>query len=1204
MSATGGRSDLRPAAVLPSFRLVLIVGCAIASLRLVPSAACAVPSPPDENRDTPDRAYRRLFIAPRAYPDSILDPAARDSALSQLIHLPSTHLTSIRGSTTRWRSIGPTNVGGRVTDLAIDPTNGARWFAATVGGVWRTTDSGHRWVRVSDRDASSIGMLPGVFGAVVVVPGTGEVIVGGGDPSYFDPARSGGKGLWHSTSSGDAGTWTPENASALESAVIFRLRVGPNQDIYAATSAGLYWRHLVNGAPVWEVCRNMTTPCCDVLIDGRTTPPTIDVATYTGAGIQRDSGTGWSALSLPFGALTPGAIALARAPSKPDVLYARVSRLDPPKEIWKTQMLGIYRSDDNGQHWTTVTPKSPSSSCSVPDNEVTWDENHDDVAYAGYNSTIAVDPSDEKKVYCGERRLLHSSDSGAHWCALWQSANANYREDNAPNPWFDMRNSRAHDDIHAITFDPSLGRQRVIVGDDGGVQGLEPDLPSQPFFWTDLNHGLNVTEFYRLTTQQAQQSITAGGTQDNGSLVTYGNRTWFRDYQCDTQEIGVDAAYGCTVYGHCNRDDYGRPYPLEGIPSMIPGSELRWQSILPTSPVYPPVAASVTVPRHVLACARGDLPTLVQSANGQSFSPVANGNLEHGAEVTALARVESANGLGWYDGFADDPGVLGTIDPGVLAYPDPSPGKTPKSKDLPHRPNAVAVDPTQPLLRAVIASNGDNQSGNLFLTIDGGANWTTTPIGSPATGVAWDPIDPNQIWIATDVGVLRGPVSGSSIGPLATCVDGLPGPISVNDIQASKAGTITIGTMGYGAYQIDLAPDAVTANVALCVRDDVFDHGKPFTPGAPDPEHPVTDLSYPNYQAAASGSSGLQFYNSTDIRVDVPSRSKPKNQVDSVDHVSFESTPIDVPDGFPGTIVDRTPHSGDQARVYVQVTNFGTQPAHDVRVYAMWCDPSVGPLTLPADFWATTIPDPGSSFGPLNSSDWHALSGVGGSTGVVLPLIRPEMPEVARFDWSVPSNVPPHVCLVAFVESVEDPLPAPSRGVLDLATLVPQSRHFAQRNLYPVDGMTTINTDLVDLMDKRGSTFRLRFDRPWLDRATRLAVFLPPNTHGPIRGMKTESPPDPALTSGLRASGLDLRTLFVTDSDSSTIEDLRIDRDAPHSMLVVYGSGTKQDAQRGQRFMIRTEQDSTVLGGATWILRPTISGSRDRKEPKPSRPSK
>ncbi|MFN8547999.1 MAG: hypothetical protein U0527_08565 [Candidatus Eisenbacteria bacterium] len=46
-----------------------------------------------------------------------------------------------------WVFRGPTNVGGRVTDLAVDPRDAAVVYAAAAeGGVLRSTDSGQHWL--------------------------------------------------------------------------------------------------------------------------------------------------------------------------------------------------------------------------------------------------------------------------------------------------------------------------------------------------------------------------------------------------------------------------------------------------------------------------------------------------------------------------------------------------------------------------------------------------------------------------------------------------------------------------------------------------------------------------------------------------------------------------------------------------------------------------------------------------------------------------------------------------------------------------------------------------------------------------------------------------------------------------------------------------------------------------------------------------
>src|SRR5438094_303444 len=42
-----------------------------------------------------------------------------------------------------WQSIGPTNIGGRILDIAPDPSTAGTLYAASAsGGVWKSTDTG------------------------------------------------------------------------------------------------------------------------------------------------------------------------------------------------------------------------------------------------------------------------------------------------------------------------------------------------------------------------------------------------------------------------------------------------------------------------------------------------------------------------------------------------------------------------------------------------------------------------------------------------------------------------------------------------------------------------------------------------------------------------------------------------------------------------------------------------------------------------------------------------------------------------------------------------------------------------------------------------------------------------------------------------------------------------------------------------------
>src|SRR6266508_1426635 len=66
-----------------------------------------------------------------------------------------------RDTAHKWRSLGPTNVSGRLTSIAVDPRDPKRLFVgAAGGGVWRSKDGGRAWETRWDKLASlNIGAL-------------------------------------------------------------------------------------------------------------------------------------------------------------------------------------------------------------------------------------------------------------------------------------------------------------------------------------------------------------------------------------------------------------------------------------------------------------------------------------------------------------------------------------------------------------------------------------------------------------------------------------------------------------------------------------------------------------------------------------------------------------------------------------------------------------------------------------------------------------------------------------------------------------------------------------------------------------------------------------------------------------------------------------------------------------------------------------
>jgi len=79
------------------------------------------------------------------------------------------------------RAIGPSAMGGRISDIKVDPNHPSTWYVAVgSGGVWKTTNSGTTWMPIFDAQASySIGTIEiDPNNSNVIWVGTGENVSG------------------------------------------------------------------------------------------------------------------------------------------------------------------------------------------------------------------------------------------------------------------------------------------------------------------------------------------------------------------------------------------------------------------------------------------------------------------------------------------------------------------------------------------------------------------------------------------------------------------------------------------------------------------------------------------------------------------------------------------------------------------------------------------------------------------------------------------------------------------------------------------------------------------------------------------------------------------------------------------------------------------------------------------------------------------
>src|SRR6266545_3085446 len=129
-----------------------------------------------------------------------------------------------------WQPLGPSNIGGRITDAVVDPVRSNTVYAgAATGGVWRSTDGGVTFRRSWPATLTpSIGALA-VTPAGAVYAGTGEGNPGGGSVTFP------GNGVFRSTDGGT--TWTPAGLAGSDR--IGRLALDPANPnrLFAASTA-------------------------------------------------------------------------------------------------------------------------------------------------------------------------------------------------------------------------------------------------------------------------------------------------------------------------------------------------------------------------------------------------------------------------------------------------------------------------------------------------------------------------------------------------------------------------------------------------------------------------------------------------------------------------------------------------------------------------------------------------------------------------------------------------------------------------------------------------------------------------------------------------------------------------------------------------------------------------------------------------------
>jgi photosystem II stability/assembly factor-like uncharacterized protein len=659
------------------------------------------------------------FFLQRAYPYSEINYEARNIAWQQAQQ--SEIQTGFRGE--GWVLKGPANIGGRISAVAMHPSDIQTIYAgAASGGIFKSTNQGDSWTPIFDNAVSlSIGDIAiAPSNPDVLWVGTGEANAGGGSMSY------------------------------------------DGFGIYKSEDAGISWQYLglENTGSIGRVVVHPANPdICLFAAMGRLFSNNPDRGVFR----TRDGGLSWE--QVLYVNDSTGAIDIVMHPTHPDTLYAatweRVRR--PGMRNYGGPGSGIYRSYDGGESWTLLTAGLPPASGSVGRIGIDISQSDPQVLYAIYADNIGYFTGVYKSVNGGDawQETNDSYLSGMYASYGWWFGRISidpvdpdivyaigydlYKTIDGGNDW-SLISGTVHVDHHDIVSHP-LNHNFVVNGNDGGIYISNNGGAS----WTFLNN-LPITQFYTCEVDEQFPQRLYGGAQDNGTnrTLTGNEGDWQSIYGGDGFQVLVDPVNNSYVYaeyqyGSLARSTNGGTSFSSATSGISYSDRMNWNT---------PVVFDPNDPSILYYGANRLYKSTNHAVSWQAISPdLTNGSgnddeVVYGT-ITTIAAAAS-NGQYIYAG-TDDGNVWRTENAGT-DWIKISGGLTLRWI------TSVAADPSDERIVYVTLSGYryDSYMPHVYRSENGGDTWQDISGDlpeAPANDIIVDPELDSTLYLATDFGV-------------------------------------------------------------------------------------------------------------------------------------------------------------------------------------------------------------------------------------------------------------------------------------------------------------------------------------------------------------------------------------------------------------------------------------------------------------------